>query len=263
MKALKSIISLIIYQNLNPIKTIYINFKMFPWRIAIKRPIFIYNNFELTNLKGKILIDSPIQMGMIKIGQNSAGYVTAGKGSIRLLPNSVLHLQGQILIAQGSHICIRPDAKLSIGHGSLIGDNAKIICYKKIHIGNKTWVAWETQLTDFNSHYIINLKNEEIPNITKSVHIGNNCWIGNRTTIMPGTILPDYTIIASNSLLNKNYINAGIKPYSLIGGQPAKLIKENVKRIYDKDLENHLHLYFKENEINHVNAQTINISKQR
>ena len=56
---------------------------------------------------------------------------------------------------------------------------------------------------------------------------------------MPGTKLPDRVIVTSNSLLNKDYTSS-IPSYSLIGGIPAKLLRTNVRRIYELDRERDL-----------------------
>ena len=45
---------------------------------------------------------------------------------------------------------------------------------------------------------------------------------------MKGTKTPDYTIVASNSLCNKDYTKE-ITSESIIGGTPAKLITKNLK----------------------------------
>jgi len=66
--------------------------------------------------------------------------------------------------------------------------------------------------------------------LTKPVKIGDYCWIGNRSTIMPGTVLPERVIVAANSLLNKDYIEKGILPFSVIGGMPAKLLNTDIER---------------------------------
>lgn len=71
--------------------------------------------------------------------------------------------------------------------------------------------------------------------MTKPIHLGQYCWIGNRSTLMPGTVLPDRIIVASNSLLNKNYVVRGVQPYSILGGMPAAVIKEGVERIYKNE----------------------------
>ena len=45
-------------------------------------------------------------------------------------------------------------------------------------------------------------------------------WIGENVTIMSGVTIGDGVVIANNSHVVKN-----VEPYSLIGGNPAKLIK--------------------------------------
>jgi acetyltransferase-like isoleucine patch superfamily enzyme len=52
------------------------------------------------------------------------------------------------------------------------------------------------------------------------VIIGNDVWIGQNVVIMSGVTIGDGAVIANNSHVVKN-----VEPYSLIGGNPAKLIK--------------------------------------
>lgn len=51
--------------------------------------------------------------------------------------------------------------------------------------------------------------------------IGNDVWIGHNVTIMPGIQIGDGVILATNSTVTKN-----VEPYSIMGGNPAKLIKK-------------------------------------
>jgi virginiamycin A acetyltransferase len=52
------------------------------------------------------------------------------------------------------------------------------------------------------------------------VTIGNDVWIGANVTIMPGIKIGDGAVIANNSHVVKN-----VEPYSIVGGNPAKLIR--------------------------------------
>ncbi len=52
------------------------------------------------------------------------------------------------------------------------------------------------------------------------VIIGNDVWIGDNVTIVSGVKIGDGVVIANNSHVVKD-----VEPYSLIGGNPAKLIK--------------------------------------
>lgn len=69
--------------------------------------------------------------------------------------------------------------------------------------------------------------------------IGNYCWIGNRCTISPGTILPDYTTVTSNSVVNKDF--SSLPAYPTIGGVPAKFIREGWTRVWDTAREQVYH----------------------
>ena len=69
--------------------------------------------------------------------------------------------------------------------------------------------------------------------------IGSFNWICNNTSVKAGVKTPDHTIAASSSVLTKDYTQI-IKPYSIIGGCPAKLIKENCSRVFDVNVEKEL-----------------------
>ncbi len=56
--------------------------------------------------------------------------------------------------------------------------------------------------------------------------IGNDVWIGTEAMIMPGITIGDGAIIASRSVVTKD-----VDPYTVVGGNPAKHIKER----FDKD----------------------------
>ena len=51
--------------------------------------------------------------------------------------------------------------------------------------------------------------------------IGNDVWIGYKATIMTGVTIGDGAIIASGSIVTKD-----VEPYSIVGGNPAKLIRK-------------------------------------
>ena len=53
--------------------------------------------------------------------------------------------------------------------------------------------------------------------------IGDDVWIGTRVIILPGVEIGSHSIIAAGSIVTKS-----CKPYSIIGGIPAKLIKKRI-----------------------------------
>lgn len=50
--------------------------------------------------------------------------------------------------------------------------------------------------------------------------IGNDVWIGYGTTILSGVTIGDGAVIGTNSLVTKD-----VPPYSIVGGDPAKIIR--------------------------------------
>lgn len=73
-----------------------------------------------------------------------------------------------------------------------------------------------------DSHPIYNNTGKRINN-AKSVEIGKHVWIAPHATVMKGVHLGEGVICASNSVITKD-----IKKGSLVGGIPAKIIKENI-----------------------------------
>ena len=54
--------------------------------------------------------------------------------------------------------------------------------------------------------------------------IGNDVWIADNVTIMSGVHIGDGAVIANNSHVCKD-----VAPYTIVGGNPAKLIKKRFK----------------------------------
>jgi len=69
-----------------------------------------------------------------------------------------------------------------------------------------------TQL--FDEHKFVDLDRKYL------VKIGNDVWIGNDVKILDGIKIGDGAIIATGSIVTKD-----VKPYSIVGGIPARLIR--------------------------------------
>lgn len=69
------------------------------------------------------------------------------------------------------------------------------------------------------------------PSTNGDVIIGNDVWIGNNVTIMSGVKIGDGSIISANS-----HVVSDVKPYSIVGGNPAKFYyfrfdEETIKKL--------------------------------
>lgn len=121
------------------------------------------------------------------------------------------------------------DAKLEVGNFCSISGGTKVF------LGGNHRKDWVTTYPFGNIHQNIfnTFDGKGHPATKGDVIIGNDVWIGVNSTIMSGVIIGDGAIIACNSHVVKN-----VEPYSIVGGNPAKLINyrftpEQIKKLLE------------------------------
>lgn len=226
------------YPRVRVIKTLYINFRCLPLRQAIIFPIIIRGRFSIHCI-GKIRIESSeIRRGLIKFG----AFNNKSSRPTRIVNHGTIIFRGYCTIWEGVLLELGLHSILDMGNETFLGENVNIMIRKGCKIGDYSRVTFDSQIMDSDFHYMIDMESNEVKDCTKPVIIGIYNWIGNRTTIKKGTILPDYTVVASNSLLLKDYrteVN-----YPILGGCPAKIIGSGRRRIYNYEWENILYHHF-------------------
>ncbi len=113
-------------------------------------------------------------------------------------------------------------AKIEIGNNTRIHASC-LHAYEAIEIGDNCLIAANCQIFDGSGHdTLLEEPSKRISShgIIKPIKIGNNCWIGTSAIILPGTTLGNNCIVAAGSIVNGTF-----EDNSLIGGNPAKLIK--------------------------------------
>lgn len=205
---------------------------MLPLKQAIKLPFDFYYKVRLEDLSGKIILQSDnIHRAMIKIGGRNSEMFPHNPVIISISRKAKIIFTGITEIGCGCLLRVDNEGTLKFGKNVRIGAKTKLFCEDSILFGNEIRISWECQIFDTSFHFIQNTLNKDIFPKTAPIEIGSYNWFGNRVNIMKGTITPNNTIIASNSLCNKNYSN--IPPYSLLAGQPAKIVKTNIKRMFE------------------------------
>jgi len=206
------------------LKTIYFNFNYFPFKDAIKLPVFVANNVFLMHTKGKILVDGPIKTRLVTIGYSGVGIFEHEYTRTIWQVYGTVIFKGKATIGHGSKINVGEGASLILGDLFAITANTSIVANKKtIEFGSNCLLSWDTLIMDTDLHSIYNEKKEVI-NEAKDIKIGNDVWIGCRCLILKGSSIPNKSIIAANSLVNKPLLGEN----KIFGGQPAKELKDNV-----------------------------------
>lgn len=174
--------------------------------------IFLGNEDYLKLSKNsRIILSGNLSLNCNRMGKN-------GRSSIlRLDQNATLESHGFDFM-YGADIILFRDAHLILGKGSFINSGCKIRCHKKIEIGENCAISHDFTIMDSDAHELNGSRN------TNPIHIGNHVWIGTRVTILNGVTIGDGAVVAADALVTDD-VPAG----SLVGGVPAKVIKEAVE----------------------------------
>lgn len=122
---------------------------------------------------------------------------------------------------------------LEIYDDVVIGDNSFINSHGGVCIKSGTITGPDLMIFSVNHIYDTDecLPFAESLSLKKVV-IGENCWIGGRVFILPGVELGEGCIVAGGSVVTKSF-----PPLSIIGGNPAKIIKKRNLELYDSAKE--------------------------
>lgn len=208
-------------------KSIYVCLRLFPFKDAVKLPMYVRYNCRLYSLKGRIQIDAPkVYRGMFKVGFAVVGIFDKRNSPAILKINGELTLKGKATFGQGSKICIGPCGHLTIGEGYLNTAEGIILCYDSITIGKDVLVSWNTTIMDTDFHPVQDLSNGKQNKMTGEISIGDHVWIGMGSTLLKNTTVPDGCIIGARTLVNKKFT----EPNVLIAGNPGMVKKRNVSK---------------------------------
>jgi acetyltransferase-like isoleucine patch superfamily enzyme len=222
------------FMTINWVKTFYFNFKKFPFHVAIKTPVVFYGQVSFQSIKGQVVINGPIERGMIGFGQQFE-INQKRKKVAEIFIEGKLIFNGPMHMGKDVFLYIAENATCEFGYMSCLGSEVRLICMHSIKLGEWTGIGYQSQVIDTNSHPMINTKTKERYPMTSPIVLGAYNAVSNRVSFMPGTKTSDFCVIASNSLCNKDYTPFG--EHTLIGGIPAKLIKENYSRDWEYERE--------------------------
>jgi acetyltransferase-like isoleucine patch superfamily enzyme len=132
-------------------------------------------------------------------------------------------------------------AKLVVGNFCSLASNINI------YLGGNHRTDWVTTYPfgHINHEKFNNFNGAGHPATKGDIIIGNDVWIGADVTILSGVTIGDGAVIANNSHVVKN-----VEPYTLIGGNPAKLIRH---RFSDEQIDKLLQIkwwYWDDEKIN-------------
>ena len=108
---------------------------------------------------------------------------------------------------------------ITVGRGAFINSGCCFQDQGGIEIGDNVLIGPQVVLATLNHDLS---KPELRANLTPApIKIGNNVWIGAHSTIVGGVTVGDNSVIAAGAVVTKD-----VPPNVIVGGVPAKVIKE-------------------------------------
>lgn len=132
--------------------------------------------------------------------------------------------------------------EIEIGDNTFINGGTSLISRSKVKIGNNVTIAWGCTIYDHNSHSLdflerqkdIQRQNDDFKSgrnfitskdwsVVKSqpIVIEDNVWIGFDSVVLAGVTIGEGSIIGAKSVVREN-----IKPWSVVIGNPAVVVKK-------------------------------------
>lgn len=226
----------------NPLYTLYFNFIFFPFKQAIHFPVFVYGWPKLFAQTGHLKCIGECYPGMVRLNCTIGGGPQFAGGNTELNLWGDIIFRGKCIIGSGNRIAV--SGLLDMGKDTKIANSCNITAASTVCIGKHSRIAHQCQVLDSNYHFIADFKRGIVKKMDHPITIGDYCWICNSTTVTGGAVIPNKTIVASNSLVNKDMSNMPAE--SIIGGAPAQLLSTGYRRIDSMQFEVEVSRYFME-----------------
>jgi acetyltransferase-like isoleucine patch superfamily enzyme len=116
------------------------------------------------------------------------------------------------------HFNVAAGAKLTVGNDTFMNSGVWIGCQKQVTIGNRVLLAPDVTILDNNYHDVYDRK--VIPP-SDPVIIEDDVWIATKSTILPGVRIGRGSIVAANTVVNRD-----VPPFSIVAGSPMRVIRK-------------------------------------
>jgi len=113
-----------------------------------------------------------------------------------------------------------PGGTLEIGERTLVNYGGSIAAAQRVQIGARCLIGTHAIIMDNDFHRIEPERRLEWPE-SRPIVIEDNVWIGARVIVLGGVTIGHDSCVAAGSVVNRD-----VPPRTLVGGVPAKVIRE-------------------------------------
>ncbi|MBE6283175.1 MAG: hypothetical protein E7098_02395 [Mediterranea massiliensis] len=185
---------------------IWFNFKYFPFKIAMKIPVFLHKT--TISGGGSFKIDTlTIKTGMIRIGHRAVSHYP-DNGCI-LENNGKIIFCGETRIGNCCAVSVGKKGLLVFGDSFCATAGIHIVCHNKVVFNRNNLIGWNSYVMDTNFHRLKDKSGNFVSSGYGEIVLGENNWVSSECKLLPNTYTPKFCSVACNSLLNKDYGNYG------------------------------------------------------
>ena len=201
--------------------TIRINYHAGGMKAVFRMPIKVYGKLRL-HVSGRIVLPPNAIRNTLIIGDEYEDYsASAGKAQLRILGDWII--EGIVRVGVDCYIGVEKGGRLEMGDGVLIGRDSEIHCLNHIQIGANTW-STAFYACDSTVHQVF------LDGVPQTIHgeivVGEGSRF-NHSLLMKGCRIPPHTVVASGSLVNKDFTKYGEN--IMLAGIPAQVKHTNIR----------------------------------
>jgi acetyltransferase-like isoleucine patch superfamily enzyme len=188
----------------------------------------VQNAWRRVQQAGTITAESPAGRRFAAFGAHSLMAFPTGA----VYGERWIEVGDQCMIAELVTLCagmapgldLGPDPVLRLGDRCVIGRGSHIVAHHSIEIGDDVFTGPYVYITDQNHSYA----DVDVPvgrqwPVNSSVRIGAGTWLGTGAVILPGANIGRNVVVAAGAV-----VRGTVPDYAVVGGVPAKVIKEYV-----------------------------------
>lgn len=180
------------------------------------------------NAKGALMIGRGVRIRNAKSISRAGRLIIEDFAEVQGLSTSGINFGKNVSI--GAFSIIRPSGYYSraIGEGLTVGNNSNIGimsyigCGGGVTIGDNVMMGPKVSIHSENHEFENTEESIKSQGVSKgSVSIEDDCWLGAGCRILAGVKIGRGSVVAAGAVVTKD-----VEPFSVVGGIPARLIKE-------------------------------------
>ncbi len=207
-------------------RSLWLNFRLLPFRQACRLPLLVSHRTRLYNLSGRLVLHpAQLRVGLVKIGFNTCQQTDFRHHRTLLNLRGTLHILGECAIGAGSSIEVSETGTLSLGPDFNLGPSSLIVCNHAITFGPHVQTSWCCTLMDTDQHALFGPDGNRC-NPDRPIVFADHVWLGCHVVVTKGTSLPSHTTVGAMSCLHGTFDEA----HTILAGNPAKVVRRGITR---------------------------------